>query len=99
VIHAVRPVWHGGRRNEAALLASAYHFCYQLADQARLSSLAFPAISTGIFGYPVGPATGIALSTARTYQAEPGSLWHIVFCCFGTEVSKTCRDIHHQLFF
>jgi len=79
VIHAVRPVWHGGGRNEAALLASAYQFCYQLADQARLSSLAFPAISTDIFGYPVGPATGIALSTARTYQAEPGSRGTLFF--------------------
>jgi O-acetyl-ADP-ribose deacetylase (regulator of RNase III) len=61
--------------------------------------LAFPAISIGIFGYFVGPSSGIALSAARTYQAAPGSLRHIVFCCFGTEVSKTYRDIHHQLFF
>ena len=99
VIHAVGPVWHGGGRNEAALLASCYQFCYQLADQAGLSSMAFPAISTGIFGYPLGPATGIALSAARSYQAAPGSLRRIVFCCFGAEVSKIYRDIHHQLFF
>ena len=99
VIHAVGPVWHGSGRNEAALLARTCQFCYQLADQVGLSPLAFPAISIGIFGYPVGPASGIALSAARTYQAAPGSLRHIVFCCFGTEVSKTYRDIHHQLFF
>ncbi|MDA1099543.1 MAG: macro domain-containing protein [Proteobacteria bacterium] len=99
VIHAVGPVWHGGGRNEAALLASAYQACYQMADAAGLSSIAFPAISTGIFGYPLGAATGIALGAAQIYQAAPGSLRHIVFCCFGAVAIKTYRDIHHQLFF
>jgi len=99
VIHAVGPIWHGGERNEATLLASAYQVCYQLADQAGLSSIAFPAISTGIYGYPLGAATGIALAAAQAYQAAPGSLRHIVFCCFGADVSDTYRAIHHQLFF
>lgn len=99
VIHAVGPVWHGGLRNEAALLASCYQYCYQLADEAGLSSIAFPAISTGIYGYPLGPATGIALGAAQTYQTAPGSLRHIVFCCFSADVSEVYREIHHQLFF
>jgi O-acetyl-ADP-ribose deacetylase (regulator of RNase III) len=99
VIHAVGPIWQGGEHNEAAFLASAYQVCYQLADEAGLSSIAFPAISTGIFGYPLRAATGIALSAAQTYQAAPGSLRHIVFCCFGADVSEVYRDIHHQLFF
>lgn len=99
VIHAVGPVWQGGGRNEAALLASCYQSCYQLADEAGLSSIAFPAISTGIFGYPLGAATGIALGAARTYQAAPGSLRHIIFCCFAAEVAEIYREIHHQLFF
>ncbi len=94
VIHAVGPVWHGGGRNEADLLAGCYRHCYRLADEAALASIAFPAISTGIFGYPLEAATAIALAAAKDYQAGPGSLERIIFCCFGTDVTETYRRLH-----
>ncbi|MFV2090366.1 MAG: macro domain-containing protein, partial [Pseudomonadales bacterium] len=63
VIHTVGPIWSGGGRGEADLLASCYVQCLSVAENARLSSIAFPAISTGIFGYPLIPATRIAIAT------------------------------------
>jgi len=63
VIHAVGPVWHGGERAEAAVLASCYRESMRIADEMKLHSIAFPAISTGIFGYPVERAAGVALPT------------------------------------
>lgn len=65
VIHAVGPVWHGGGRGEAELLASAYRRCLAVADELGATSLAFPAISTGIFGYPLEAATDVAVATVR----------------------------------
>lgn len=62
VIHAVGPVWRGGSAGEAEALASAYREAVRLADEHRLSSVAFPSISTGIYGYPVGPAAQVAVS-------------------------------------
>ena len=94
VIHAVGPVWQGGAAGEAELLAGCYRHCYRLADEAGLSSIAYPAISTGIFGYPLEAATKIALDTARDYQATPGSLKRIVFCCFGADVTEAFRRTH-----
>ncbi len=96
VIHAVGPVWQGGDANEAALLAQCYRHCYRLADDAGLSSIAFPAISTGIYGYPLGPATEIALAAAKAYLEGGGSLQRIIFCCFGSEVMDLYLAIHGQ---
>lgn len=79
VIHAVGPVWHGGTAGEAELLASCYRASLALARAHGLRSIAFPAISTGIYGYPAGPATRIAVETCR---AEGGGL-DIIFACFG----------------
>ena len=94
VIHAVGPVWQGGGQSEAALLAGCYRHCYQLADQAGLSSIALPAISTGIFGYPLEAATEIALAVARDYQTRPDSLERIIFCCFGADVTEAYRRLN-----
>lgn len=96
VIHAVGPIWHGGGAGEPERLASCYRHCYQLADAAALSSIAFPAISTGIFGYPLDAATEIALTAAKAY--EQGSLQRIIFCCFGGEVTGTYRGIYDEMF-
>ncbi|MDE0943608.1 MAG: macro domain-containing protein [Alphaproteobacteria bacterium] len=96
VIHAVGPVWYGGDENEATLLAGCYDHCFQLADQAGLSSIAFPAISTGIFGYPLAAATEIAMGAAKSYRANSGSLNRIVFCCFGANVAETYAKAANQ---
>jgi O-acetyl-ADP-ribose deacetylase (regulator of RNase III) len=82
VIHAVGPVWRGGDRGEAALLASAYRRSLEIAEEAGLASIAFPSISTGAYGYPVRPAARIAIATTRGFVAEARRTREIVFCCF-----------------
>jgi O-acetyl-ADP-ribose deacetylase (regulator of RNase III) len=82
VIHAVGPVWQGGRADEAALLAAAYRSSFALARAGGLTSVAFPAISTGIYGYPLEAATEVAVSAARAEQSHPGSLERVIFACF-----------------
>ncbi len=81
VIHAVGPVWHGGERGEAALLAGCYRSSLALLRQAGGGSIAFPAISTGIFGYPLHRATPLAVATVREDLAAHGDL-DVVFACF-----------------
>lgn len=81
VIHAVGPVWHGGGQGEAALLASAYRASLRLLREAGGQSIAFPAISTGVYGYPAGEATRIAVATVREDLAARGEL-DVIFACF-----------------
>ncbi len=81
VIHAVGPVWHGGGAGEAALLASCYRESLRLLREAGGRSIAFPAISTGIFGYPPDLATRIAVAAVREDGARLGDL-DITFACF-----------------
>jgi O-acetyl-ADP-ribose deacetylase (regulator of RNase III) len=82
VIHTVGPVWHGGTRGEPELLASCYRRSLELAASRQLASIAFPAISTGIFGYPFREAATIAVNSAREFALTPSSLRRIIFCCF-----------------
>lgn len=91
VIHAVGPVWRGGTHGEPAQLAAAYHHAMRLAADHGLASIAFPAISTGIFGYPLDAATRIAVSTIRDELAAPTSLERVVFACFGDEALGAYR--------
>ena len=89
VIHTVGPVWRGGNAGEAELLASCYSRCLTIAEQHGLKSIAFPAISTGIYGYPKEPATEIAVRTVKS-QA-----WidEVIFCCF----DKATADLYRQV--
>lgn len=82
VIHAVGPVWQGGGHGEAELLASAYRASLALARAKGLASIAFPAISTGIYGFPLADATAIAVATVRADIANHGSLHDVLFACF-----------------
>lgn len=83
VIHTVGPVWSGGDRDEDALLASAYRSSLALAAEAGAASIAFPAISTGVYGFPADRAARIAVATAADWLgAEPRDLDTMVFCCF-----------------
>jgi O-acetyl-ADP-ribose deacetylase (regulator of RNase III) len=88
VIHAVGPVWHGGRAGEAELLASTYRAALDIARREKLASVAFPAISTGIYGYPLTEATGIAVSTVRSELRAPGSVSRVVFACFNEDALR-----------
>ncbi|WP_341898337.1 macro domain-containing protein, partial [Ferrovibrio terrae] len=87
VIHTVGPVWHGGSRNEAELLARCYRNSLALARDHDLDSIAFPAISTGIYGYPLAPATAIALREVQAWLTTQPAPRRVVFCCFSAEVA------------
>jgi O-acetyl-ADP-ribose deacetylase (regulator of RNase III) len=82
VIHAVGPFWHGGGFGEDDLLASAYRRSVEIAAELECSSIAFPAISTGIFGFPIERAAPIALGTARAAAEAAGGVWRLVFVLF-----------------
>jgi O-acetyl-ADP-ribose deacetylase len=82
VIHAVGPVWRGGDRGEPGLLASCYRRALEIAEAAVLESIAFPSISTGVYGYPVKPAAQIAVETARVFVQTAGKPREVIFCCF-----------------
>jgi O-acetyl-ADP-ribose deacetylase (regulator of RNase III) len=87
VVHAVGPVWYGGNRGEAQTLARAYRSSLELALQRGLKSIAFPAISTGAYGYPIEQATPIAVREARAYEDR----LRIVFCCFSPRDAEVYR--------
>jgi O-acetyl-ADP-ribose deacetylase (regulator of RNase III) len=82
VIHTVGPVWRGGDKNEPELLASAYRRSLEIAEAEGLASIAFPSISTGVYGYPVRAAAKIAIATCRQFIQSARKLREIIFCCF-----------------
>jgi len=82
VIHTVGPVWHGGDGNEVELLAACYRNSLALARRFNLQSIAFPAISTGVYGYPAEPAAAIAVRTCRSIQQQEDGPRHLIFACF-----------------
>jgi len=82
VIHTVGPVWHGGSKGEPELLASCYRNSLQLADNNGAHSVAFPGISTGIYGYPVELAVQVAVAAVNSSLPELGSIHEVIFCCF-----------------
>jgi O-acetyl-ADP-ribose deacetylase (regulator of RNase III) len=83
VVHAVGPVWHGGDADEAALLASAYRRSCEVAAEAGARSLGFPAISTGIYGFPPDRAAPVAVRAVARALADDPRLTDVIFCCFG----------------
>lgn len=85
VIHTVGPVWHGGKHQEAELLASCYRRCIELANQHQLTSIAFPAISCGVYAYPTSQACEIAWRTVHTC-VNSGSIELVYFVCFNDEI-------------
>lgn len=91
VIHAVGPVWQGGDHDEPALLASAYRSALVLARELGCRSVAFPAISTGVYGYPLAPATRIAVAIVRAFEPEAGSIELVHFACFSAEAVDAYR--------
>lgn len=85
VIHTVGPVWHGGKSNEPEQLASCYRRTLEIAAANGLSSIAFPSISTGAYGYPREAAAEIAVNTVRQFIETETSLKEVIFCCFSEQ--------------
>ncbi len=82
VIHTVGPVWQGGTAGEPALLAACYRHSLALAREARLARIAFPSISTGVFGYPIELAAPLAVATVRAACGADGVIAEVTFCCY-----------------
>jgi O-acetyl-ADP-ribose deacetylase (regulator of RNase III) len=85
IIHTVGPVWRGGTHGEPELLASCYRHSFRLARESGVRTIAFPAISTGIYGYPKEEAAAIALREARLALSENPALHRVIFTCFNDE--------------
>ena len=93
VIHTVGPIWSGGQTGEPALLANCYQACFALARQHHLRSLALPAISCGVYGYPLRAAASIAVREVTAALAANADIEQVVFACFSDEMLA----IYHEL--
>jgi O-acetyl-ADP-ribose deacetylase (regulator of RNase III) len=92
VIHTVGQVWRGGTQGEPDLLRSAYRRCFEVAAENGLTGMAFPAISCGVYGYPMREAALIALSAAREATGQNPGLERIVFVLYNNEAAQVYRD-------
>lgn len=92
VIHTVGPVWRGGNENESALLANCYRNSLQLAIEFELNTIAFPAISTGVYGYPIKAATEIALKEVNNFLESHPTIVKVIFVCFGQDVLNAYNE-------
>ena len=91
VIHTPGPIYEDGKHGEPALLESCYKSCLALAEDNGCETVAFPAISTGVYGYPWKEATEIAVQTVRAFPAQ--KVKKVIFCCFGAEMEKIYREV------
>jgi O-acetyl-ADP-ribose deacetylase len=92
VIHCVGPVWHGGKQNEPELLASCYRRAIEIAHANGLDSIAFPAISTGIYRFPAERAAAIAVQTSAECLSTAPSINRLIFCCFSEDSARLHRE-------
>ena len=99
VIHAVGPVWHGGKQNDPALLANCYRNSLLLAEENGLRSIAFPAISCGVYGFPIDHAASIAIEATMQTLRQCEAVEQVVFACFddSTEAALIQAAGHHNL--
>lgn len=89
IIHTVGPVWQGGKQGEAELLASCYRESLALALEHSVGSIAFPAISTGVYGYPIKAATAVAVESVTAFLAANRGPAEVIFCCYSSEAYAT----------
>jgi O-acetyl-ADP-ribose deacetylase (regulator of RNase III) len=92
VIHTVGPIWFGGEEDEAALLAACYRNSLRVARRHELKSIAFPAISTGLFGYPPDEAAEVAVAAIRDELAADDHFERVILCCFGAQSAALHRS-------
>lgn len=98
VIHTVGPIWHGGERGEPEKLAGCYRNSFAAAEEAGAASIAFPAISTGVYGYPPEEAAEIAARETKAYLDEGGGMKRIVFVAFGHDAERTLKKAFASVF-
>jgi O-acetyl-ADP-ribose deacetylase len=97
VIHAVGPVWHGGKSHEDELLAGCYRHSLELARAHKVQSIAFPAISTGVYRFPADRAARIAVSTVVGEAKGGRAISRVIFCCFSEDSAKHHADVFAEL--
>jgi O-acetyl-ADP-ribose deacetylase (regulator of RNase III) len=97
VIHTVGPVWHGGEKGEPELLASCYRRSIEVAASEGITSIAFPSISTGIYGYPVELAASIAVATVRESLPKFPAVREVIFCCFSPDDLAVYEKVLREL--
>lgn len=93
VIHTVGPIWLGGKNDEPKQLASCYQNSLMIADEQGIKSIAFPSISTGVFGYPIELAAKVAVETVRNSIKQMSNIKEVLFCCF----SRKDLEIYESL--
>jgi O-acetyl-ADP-ribose deacetylase (regulator of RNase III) len=93
VIHTVGPIWRGGDLGEEELLATCYRDSLRLAAESGIKRIAFPAISTGVYGYPLERASRVAIATVRQELVRRPAIEQVVFCCFGAEPAALYRRL------
>ncbi len=93
VIHSVGPIWHGGAHGEPELLASCYRQSLQLAQAHGLATIAFPCISTGVYGYPIASAAAVALAAVRSELTAPSCVREVLFCCHSAGDAEIYRKL------
>jgi O-acetyl-ADP-ribose deacetylase (regulator of RNase III) len=91
IVHTVGPVWDGGERGEREALSSCYRVSLAKAAEAGARSIAFPAISTGVYGYPLGAARRVAVETVR--ETVPDAIEQVIFCCFDERTRKIYEEL------
>ena len=98
IIHTVGPVWSGGGRNEEMLLAQCYRNSLKAARDLEITSIAFPGISTGAYGFPLRRATQIAMEETREFLETDKTLSKVVFVCFGEDAYRTYQEVFRAVF-
>ncbi|HWI41762.1 MAG TPA: O-acetyl-ADP-ribose deacetylase [Verrucomicrobiae bacterium] len=98
VIHTVGPVWHGGDRGEPALLRSCYRRCFRLAQENGVQTIAFPAVSAGVYGYPMDDACAIAVEEARDALQHDPELRQVIFVAFSQRAEDAYRKAMRSVF-
>lgn len=98
VIHTVGPVWHGGNSNEDQLLENCYRNSLKLAVEHDIRTIAFPSISTGIYGFPIERASRIAVKTVKAFLEQKESIEKVIFVCFGQHDYQVYQEAMQEVF-